>query len=48
MAPGGTVEVDSTRSLIIEGCGAVSRFTVAYATDTYWVEADRAERKRRA
>jgi uridine kinase len=48
MAPGGFVQVDPTRGLIIEGCGAVSRFTVAYATDTYWVEADRAERKRRA
>jgi len=48
MAPGGLVSLDPTAGLIVEGCGAVSRYTVAYATDTYWVEADGDERKRRA
>ena len=48
MAPGGTIEIPSTRSLIIEGCGALSSFTSPLATHRYWIEADADIRRRRA
>ncbi|MGV8970135.1 MAG: ATP-binding protein [Microbacteriaceae bacterium] len=41
-------EIDPTRSLIIEGCGALSAANRARATLGVWVELDSATRKRRA
>jgi uridine kinase len=41
-------DVDATRPLIIEGCGALSRANRALADVGIWVELDEATRKRRA
>lgn len=46
--PGGARECDPSESLIIEGCGAISRFTSPYATRSYWIDADDDTRKTRA
>ena len=48
MAPSGVIEIDPDESLIIEGCGALSRLTSPFATERYWVEADSVVRKKRA
>ena len=37
-----------TGSLIVEGCGAISRASRALADHAWWLELDDAERKRRA
>lgn len=43
----GVVEIDPESSLIIEGCGALSRLTSPHATRRFWVEADDEVRKAR-
>jgi len=47
-APGEQAAVDRTGSLIIEGCGAISRASRALADHAWWLDLDDAERKRRA
>ncbi|MEO7006997.1 MAG: ATP-binding protein [Terrimesophilobacter sp.] len=47
-APAEWHDVDPTRPLIIEGCGALSRANRALADVGIWVELDEATRKRRA
>lgn len=46
--PGTPASVDRTGSLIVEGCGAISRASRALADHAWWLELDAAERKRRA
>ncbi len=48
MRPGEVMEIDPGKSLIIEGCGAVSLLTSPFASERYWVEADSAIRQQRA
>lgn len=47
-APGGWHPLDPARSLVVEGCGALSRAARRLATLGIWVELDAAERRRRA
>ena len=46
--PGEPASVPRAGSLIIEGCGAISRASRALADHAWWLELDDAERKRRA
>ena len=46
--PAEPASVDRTGSLIVEGCGAISRVARALADHAWWLELDDAERKRRA
>ena len=46
--PGGTASVDRTGSLIVEGCGAISRASRPLADHAWWLDGDDAVRKRRA
>lgn len=47
-SPGGSIELDPQRSLIIEGCGAISRLSAPLATESYWLDADGDVRRARA
>lgn len=47
-APGDAASVDRGGSLIVEGCGAISRASRALADHAWWLERTDAERKRRA
>ena len=47
-APGDWRDLDPTADWVIEGCGSLSRQTVAYATVSVWVECDDRIRKARA
>jgi uridine kinase len=47
-APAEWHELDPSRALVIEGCGALSRANRALASFGVWVELDDATRKRRA
>ena len=47
-APAEWHELDPSRPLVVEGCGALSRANRALATFGVWVELDDATRKRRA
>jgi len=46
--PGEVASVARTGSLIVEGCGAISRASRALADHAWWLQLDDAERKRRA
>jgi hypothetical protein len=46
--PGELASVPRTGSLIVEGCGAISRASRALADHAWWLELDDGERKRRA
>lgn len=48
MSPAGVIEIDPGASLIIEGCGALSRLTSPFASERYWLEADLQVRHQRA
>lgn len=41
-------DIGPEQSLIVEGCGALSRFSAPHATARYWLEADDEVRKQRA
>lgn len=43
--PGGWVDLDPERPLIVEGCGALTPLSAAYATLTVWVHREPHERK---
>ncbi|WP_262406217.1 ATP-binding protein [Protaetiibacter sp. SSC-01] len=45
---GEAASVDRTGSLIVEGCGAISRASRPLADHAWWLDRDDAERKRRA
>ncbi len=45
---GGTASVDRTGSLIVEGCGAISRASRPLADHAWWLDRDDEERKLRA
>ncbi|TPX02093.1 ATP-binding protein [Schumannella luteola] len=47
-SPGGSASVDRAGSLIVEGCGAISRASRSLADHAWWLQLDDAERKRRA
>lgn len=47
-APAGEARIDRSGSLIVEGCGAISRASRALADHAWWIERDDAERKARA
>ncbi len=46
--PGEAASVDRAGSLIVEGCGAISRASRPLADHAWWLERDDDERKRRA
>ncbi|AYF99394.1 ATP-binding protein [Protaetiibacter intestinalis] len=46
--PADAVSVDRSGSLIVEGCGAITRASRALADHAWWVERDAPARKRRA
>jgi len=46
--PGEKVAIDPLRPLIVEGCGAIRRESVAFATRSVWIEASEQTRKARA
>lgn len=46
--PGATASIDRTGSLIVEGCGAISRASRPLADHAWWLERDAASRKARA
>ena len=46
--PGEAASIDRTGSLIVEGCGAISRASRPLADHAWWLERDDAERKARA
>jgi hypothetical protein len=46
--PGAPASVDRTGSLIVEGCGAISRASRPLADHAWWLERDAASRKARA
>lgn len=46
--PGEWVALDPAADLVIEGCGALTPASAAYADRTIWLERDAAERKRLA
>lgn len=46
--PGEWVTLDPAADLVIEGCGALTPASAAYADRTIWLELDAAARKRRA
>ena len=48
MAPRGTLCAPAHLSLLVEGCGALSVSSAPHATDSFWLEADSATRRRRA
>jgi hypothetical protein len=47
-APGPAASIDRAGSLIIEGCGAISRASRPLADHAWWLERDAAARKARA
>jgi cytidylate kinase len=47
-APGPAASIDRAGSLIIEGCGAISRASRQLADHAWWLERDAASRKARA
>lgn len=47
-APGSLRQRDRARSLVVEGCGAITPATVRAASWSVWVDADDAVRKQRA
>ncbi|MGN6273497.1 MAG: ATP-binding protein [Protaetiibacter sp.] len=46
--PGDAASIDRSGSLIVEGCGAISRASRPLADHAWWLERDDAERKARA
>ena len=46
--PGGAASVDRTGSLIVEGCGAISRASRPLADHAWWLEREAGERRSRA
>lgn len=47
-APGAPARIERNGSLIVEGCGAISRASRALADHAWWIDRDELERKERA